>query len=163
MIIGFLFLALWLVLGFPLDFTNQVIDGLVAVLISIIIVGLIYLLFRQTRKIESRIVRKGFAIILVMMTVIYSVSSIVALSFAKANSPVWKDLQVCSSQNGQNVVIQMRETSGSIYDYRERLILHQFADKARVIINWDKRKMHGVWKITDVQTDSVYYENYDKR
>jgi hypothetical protein len=78
------------------------------------------------------------------------------------HGPIWEDQQIYTNQNGTKVIYQFRETSGSIYDYRERLILHEFSNGNRISIEWKKKLMHGTWIVKDLRKDSTYTDNFDE-
>ena len=77
--------------------------------------------------------------------------------------PVWENRQIYINQKRQKVISQFRETSGSIYDYRERLIFYEFSNGNKISIDWTKDRMHGIWKVKDIKKDSIYIENFDKK
>ena len=76
--------------------------------------------------------------------------------------PIWEDVTIYKNKNKCKVISQFRETSGSIYDYRERLIFYEFSNNNRISIEWTKKRMHGIWNAEDLKNDSTYIENFDK-
>lgn len=75
---------------------------------------------------------------------------------------MWQDISVYTNINGDRVISQWRETSGSIYDYRKRKIIGDFG-KFRISYDYYDKNMHGIWnefdlednKSTDVDFDNI--------
>ncbi len=61
----------------------------------------------------------------------------------------WCNLEVCTNESGTKILRQMRETSGSIYDYRDRLVLYEFDKNNRISINTNVNYYNGPWTVVD--------------
>ena len=102
-------------------------------------------------------------VILVPMFVIYSLIGLWTHLIGHSNGPIWEDTHVFTNEKGQKIISQFRETSGSIYDYRERLIIYELANKNRISIAWTKKRMSGVWKVKDIEKDTIYIKEFRKQ
>ena len=161
-VLGLLFLTLWLIIGYPLEINNLGADRVVTILFSILIAVLIFLTFRLVNRLKRKVAKIAFLTFLISISTIYALNGLWTYLISYEKGPVWEDRQIYTNQKGQKVISQFRETSGSIYDYRERLILRELSDKNRVSIEWTKKLMHGIWEVKDIKTDSVYNEDFDK-
>lgn len=66
----------------------------------------------------------------------------------------WKNLEICTNESGIKILRQMRETSGSIYDYRDRLVIYEFDENNRISVNSNVKLFNGPWIITDQKNNS---------
>ena len=57
---------------------------------------------------------------------------------------MWEDLSIYTNKDGEKVISEWRETSGSIYDYRYRKIIGDFG-QFRISLEWNRKKMKGLW------------------
>jgi len=57
---------------------------------------------------------------------------------------MWEDLSIYTNKDGEKVISEWRETSGSIYDYRYRKIIRDFG-QFRISLEWNRKKMKGLW------------------
>jgi hypothetical protein len=114
------------------------------------------------KRLEKRKIKILLLIPLIIITVIYLLIGIWTYMISHDRGPVWEDKQIYTNQKGIKVISQFRETSGSIYDFRERLILHEFANGNRISIEWRKKRMHGIWDVIDYAKDSTYIEIFPK-
>jgi hypothetical protein len=162
-LLGFIFLVLWLIVGYPFEISNLKADRLLTLLISFLIAGLIFMIYRLVTRIKSKIIKIVFLILLIGISLIYSLNGLATCFVSYDKGPVWENRQIYTNQKGQKVISQFRETSGSIYDYRERLIFYEFSNGNKVSVDWTKDRMHGIWKVKDIKKDSIYIENFDKK
>jgi hypothetical protein len=160
-IIGLLFLTIWLIVGYPLELSNLKIDRIVTILISLLIAGLIFLIFRIINRLKSRIYKISFFVLLTCISLIYFWIGLWTFLISYNTGPVWQNTHIFTNQKSRQVIEQFRETSGSIYDYRERLIFYDFGKGNKISIEWTKSRMHGVWKVKDIKSDSTYFVNFD--
>lgn len=162
-LIGLVFLIVWLIVGFPLEISNLKTDRIFMILASVIVITTIFLIYRLTKRSKNKTIKITLLISLVIVSVIYTWIGLWTYMMSYDKGPIWEDRQIYTNQKGTKVISQFRETSGSIYDYRERLILHDFSNNNRISIEWTKSRMHGIWKIKDIKKDSIYIENFDKK
>lgn len=77
------------------------------------------------------------------------------------NNPVWQDLSIYTNRNGEKVISEWRETSGSIYDYRYRKIIGDFG-QFRISYNYDKKKLKGLWTEYNVGNNTTTIIDFEK-
>ena len=112
-----------LIAGFPVEIKNQFSERIARIITSILIGIIFFILIRLSKKISTRKtrlpIRVGISIVLIpyIFICVYNVST--AMS---KNYETWKDISIVENENGDKISYQFRETSGSIYDYRYRII-----------------------------------------
>jgi len=161
-LIGFVFLILWLIVGYPFEINNLTIDRFLMVLVSGLLIGFIFVIYRLIKRLKNKIFKIVFLISLICISLIYSWIGLWTIMISYDNGPIWEDVTIYKNKNNCKVISQFRETSGSIYDYRERLIFYEFSNNNRISIEWTKKRMHGIWNAKDLKNDSTYIENFDK-
>ncbi|MFV0151499.1 hypothetical protein OBJ95_13020 [Empedobacter falsenii] len=57
---------------------------------------------------------------------------------------MWQDLYIYTNDKNEKVISQWRETSGSIYDYRDRKIIADYG-QFRISLNCNVKNLEGVW------------------
>jgi len=156
---GFLFLILWMIVGYPLEISNVTYDRLLIVSFAVGIAGIIFMTHKLVIRLKYKILKFLLLILLITIALFYSFTGLLEIFISYDDGPVWEDALIYTNKNGQKVISEFRETSGSIYDYRKRLILFEFADNNRISINWSVKRMHGTWYVTEIKNDSSYIEN----
>ena len=81
------------------------------------------------------------------------------------DNPVWQDLSIYTNKNGEKVISEWRETSGSIYDYRDRKIIGDFG-QFRISFDCDRKMLKGLWteyNIGDRTTTTIDFEEELKK
>ena len=75
--------------------------------------------------------------------------------------PMWQDISIYTNKDGDKVISEWRETSGSIYDYRDRKI---FADLGQFRISFDcnRRKLKGDWREYNIESRTTKTVNFEK-
>lgn len=58
--------------------------------------------------------------------------------------------EIWTSDSGNKILRQLRETSGSIYDYRDRLVVYEFDANNRISINTDLDNHNGPWTVLKI-------------
>ena len=162
-LLGFIFLILWLILGYPLEISDLTTDRNLMTFFAVIIGVTVFLIYKLSRRLQNIILKITLYISLIGVSLIYAWIGLWTLLISHDNGPIWEDRQVYTNQKGTKVISQFRETSGSIYDYRERLIFYEFSNSNRISIEWAKKRMHGTWNVIDYKKDSTYTENFDKK
>jgi hypothetical protein len=160
---GSIFLIALLNMESPLEIKDLTVDRWVMLLFYALSAGLIFFLFRAALKINKERLRYSFCIVLTLISFLYFWDGFGSLYIAHSNGPVWEDIKIYTNQSGDKVISEFMEVCGSMYSFRERLIFHEFSNGNRISIAWSKDKMHGLWKVTDIKKDSVYFENFDSK
>jgi hypothetical protein len=106
--------------------------------------------------------RIAFLIVVFCVAIVYFWIGLWTILISYKTGPIWVDTNIYTNRKGNKVISQFRETSGSIYDYRDRLILYEFPKNNRVSIEWSKKLMNGEWQVRDVNKDSIYFKQFNK-
>ena len=154
-LIGILVLIVFIDIGIPFEIENPIIESILRTLSFAIIFFLLYMLFQQTKKFNN----SGFRI--VTYTILGLLSFLFLLGalwndiwvFEKNERNTWYNLEVCTNQSGKKILRQMRETSGSIYDYRNRLVVYEFDKNNRISINTNVKNYSGPWTVVVVKNN----------
>lgn len=138
-------LAVLVFTGFPIEFKEYTSERIVRFCISISIVLLFCTLFLLVNKIKFRKAKTILLSLIFLFLVPYFLLVIYNISFALSKNGAlnhWKDLAIYEDTNGHSIVYQMRETSGSIYDYRYRKIFYE-NNSIRISINCNFKTPNG--------------------
>ena len=76
--------------------------------------------------------------------------------------PMWQDLKIYTNKRNEKVISQWRETSGSIYDYRDRKIIAEYS-QFRISLNINTKNLAGIWTEYDVEKNSKTKINFGIR
>ena len=142
--LGLSFLTTSLIVGTPFEFLNSAIDALATIIIMLLIFALFILLLRLARRIEKKIIKRIAIILICILAVPYSLLGIWTMFLTRGDNPVWQDLSIYTNKNGEKVISEWRETSGSIYDYRDRRIICDFG-QFRISFDCNTKKLKGLW------------------
>lgn len=126
--IGILILVLFLFTGFPVEFREIFTERIAKAFVSISLVLIFIKLFQLSKKIEKRKKKIFINILISIVFVPYLFICIYNFSCAFSNNYTrwrWKDISIYEDKNGNRIAYQLRETSGSIYDYRYRKIYYE--------------------------------------
>ena len=109
----------------------------------------LFFLFRHVKRIKNNEIRIVNYVILSLITFLFIMGTlwndIWITEKNERNS--WITLSIHVNQSGTKILRQLRETSGSIYDYRERLVIYEFDNQNRISINVNKQNFKGPWRI----------------
>jgi hypothetical protein len=164
--LGLSFLTTSLIVGTPFEFLNSAIDTLATVLMMLLIFALFIFLLRLARRIEKETIKRICIGLICILAVPYLLLGIWTMLLTRGNNyPAWQDLSIYTNRNGEKVISEWRETSGSIYDYRDRKILCDFG-QFRISFDCDRKKLKGLWSeysIGDRTTTTVDFEKELKK
>ena len=163
--LGLSFLTTSLIVGTPFEFLNSAIDALATILIMLLIFALFILLLRLARRIEKKIIKRIAIVLICILAVPYSLLGIWTMFLTSGDNPVWQDLSIYTNKNGGKVISEWRETSGSIYDYRDRKIIGDFG-QFRISFDCDRKMLKGLWteyNIGDRTTTTIDFEEELKK
>lgn len=152
LIIIILALILGLIFGFPLELKNEFDERVVRIALSIVLAILIFWLFVLSRKISA----KKFRILSIIVSIIISLPYLIIITYnvsicLASYYPRWQDLEIYT-KNDKKIIYQLRETSGSIYDYRFRKVYYE-NKFFRVSTNTSFEKNPG-WEINNYKGTS---------
>jgi hypothetical protein len=161
-IIILIILVLGLIFGFPFEFLNTTLDRIVTIIIEIVIILLFIKLFLLTNYIDRKVTKWLTIALICIVTIPYLFSGIMTtLLVTSRNYPMWQDVAVYTKPNGEKIISQWRETSGSIYDFRCRKILADFG-QIRISFYVESRDIKGIWTKHLVEKDSTFTIDLDK-
>lgn len=75
---------------------------------------------------------------------------------------MWQDLFIYTNNKNEKVISQWRETSGSIYDYRDRKIIADYG-QFRISFDCNAKKLKGVWTEYDTRNNTKTIINFDDK
>jgi len=160
LLIKFIILYVFILIGFPFEIENLWIDFLLKFTLFGMSFFIIYLGFKEVKKLENKIVRVIFRILISSFLVLFFLGLFTNNLFKTPGTPDWYNLEVYTNKKGHKILYQLKETSGSIWDYRERFVVYEFNDKNRISINWSSKYLKNKWKVYDVERDSIYYVDF---
>lgn len=150
-LIGILVLCVFIYIGIPFEIEDPSIESILRILSFAFIFYLIYILFKQTKKFNNigfRIATYAILGILFLLFIIGALWNDIWV-FEKNERNSFYNLEVCTNQSGRKILRQLRETSGSIYDYRDRLVIYEFNNKNRISINTNVAYYNGPWTVVN--------------
>lgn len=140
-------LILFLFTGFPIEFRGRFSERVARILISILVILTFFIVFYVSKKLHSKKLRIAFTVLTIIIALPYSLICIYNFSTAiSGNYSRWKDISILEEKDGNKIAHQLRETSGSIYDYRYRKIFYE-NESIRISVNCDWGKLTG-WSQT---------------
>ena len=157
-----LILVLGLIFGFPFEFFDATIDKIVTISIEVLVLLLFFLLYRITLCINKKTIKWLTVSLLILIAIPYFLIGIYTTLFITTNYyPMWEDIAVYTNTNGEKIISQWRETSGSIYDYRSRKIFYE-SKIFRVSVEINSDNMKGIWTEHLIEKDSSFTINLNK-
>ena len=130
-------LILFLFTGVPIEFRDRFAERVARILISITVILTFFIIFYVSKKMNSKELRVISTVFTTIIALPYSLICIYNFSTAiSGNYSRWKDLSILEEKNGNKIAHQLRETSGSIYDYRHRKIFYE-NESIRISVNCD--------------------------
>lgn len=159
--VGLILLIIGILFGYPLEINDLRLDRIFLLLFSIIIILTFFFLFYSIHRFNNKWTQRIFKILLIIIGGIYSLNGLWILLISYKDGPKWED-RLIYSNNNTKIVYQFRETSGSIYDYRNRLIIYEKPKRYRISIDWSEKFMDGKWMIKDLSNDSIFIKTINK-
>lgn len=160
---GIVFLTAGLFIGTPFEFLNATVDRVTTLLSIPLFLVLFIFLFRQTLHIDKKVIKWLTVGLILLLALPYLwIGLWTSLISSSSYYPMYEDMAIYTNTNGDKIIRQWRETSGSIYDNRNRKV---FLDcgQFRLSLDWSRKNMHGLWTVNKLDNDSTYIENFDNR
>lgn len=146
-LIGLTVLILGLNYGSPVEITFQP-GHRIGVLVSAVIVGIIFfLLFRQSLKFEKiglKFAGIGLTGIILLPYLWIGLWAVIPALFSD-DYPMLEDTSEYTNQDGERIVGQFMELSGSLHHYQNRKILYDFENGIRISYLYPDKKINGTW------------------
>lgn len=146
---GILVLFVFIYIGIPFEIENSTTEAIFRSVSFVLIFTLLYFIFRQARKLNHKGLRITNYLVLGFLSLLFVLGAMWNDIFVGNPHGNWYNLEVCTNESGTKILRQMRETSGSIYDYRDRLVLYEFDKNNCISINTNVNYYNGPWTVVD--------------
>lgn len=161
-IIGIFFLIVAFVIGTPLEFLNPIADTVFTFTLIILFIALFILLYIRLKQVEKKNTKWILGGLLTLVAIPYLWTCLWTLMITGGNyHPMWQDISIYTNKDGDKVISEWRETSGSIYDYRDRKIFSDFG-QFRISIDCNRRKLKGDWREYNIESRTTKTMNFEK-
>jgi amino acid transporter len=161
--IGLTFLATALFVGTPFEFLNVTADTIASFTIMLLFLLLFILLFRQIRRLDNKALKWTTLGLLSILAIPYLFVGLwTTLLIASNYHPMWQDVTVYTNKKGEKVISQWRETSGSIYDYRDRKIISDY-EQFRISFDCNAKNLKGIWTKHIIEKNTTTTINFDQQ
>ncbi len=162
-VIGLTVLILGLNYGSPVEITFQP-GHRIGVLISAVVVGMIFfLLFRQSLKLQKfglKLAGSGITGIILLPYLWIGLWTVIPALFSD-DYPMLEDTSEYTNQDGERIVGQFMEISGSLHHYQNRKVLHDFKNGIRISYLYPDEKINGTWTYHRYGFDEGYISKSD--
>ena len=150
---GVIVLFVFIYIGVPFEIENPFVESISKVFSFALVFFLLYLLFKQVRKFSFAGLRLGGYIFLGVLSLLFLMGALwndIWINQKNERNSFYT-LQVCINNSGTKILRQMRETSGSIFDYRDRLVIYEFDEDNRISINTNIKNYDGPWTVENIE------------
>lgn len=149
---GVIVLFIFIYTGVPFEIQDSIIESIFKVLSFGLVFFLLYLLFKQVSKLSNEGVRIGGYVLLGLISILFVIGALWNDIWIneKNERNTFYTLEVWTNKSGIKILRQLRETSGSIYDYRDRLVIYEFDVNNRISINTNVDNYDGPWTVLNV-------------
>ena len=76
------------------------------------------------------------------------------------NYPIWQDVRIYQKNDGETIIGQFKEISGSIHAYQNRKVIYDFEIGIRLSYIYPDDKINGTWTVHDLKSENAFF--YDK-
>jgi hypothetical protein len=149
LLFGIIVLLIFIFIGIPFEIEKPSTEAIFRTISFVLIFSILFLLFRQARKLNYRATRIVSYLVLGILSFLFIIGAMwndILVGNPRGN---WYNLEVYTNKSGTKILRQMRETSGSIYDYRDRLVIYEFDENNRISINTNLKNHRGPWDVVD--------------
>jgi hypothetical protein len=120
-------------------------------------------LFKKIRLLNNKALKWTTLGVLIILAIPYLLVGIWTTLLTAGNYHLmWQDLSVCTNSKNEKVISEWKETSGSIYDYRDRKLLADFG-QFRISLDCNLKNLKGVWTEYDIQKNKTTTINFDNK
>lgn len=154
---GVIVLFVFIYIGIPFEIEYPIIESISKLFSFILIFFLLYLLFKQARELGYQRLRLGLFIFLGLFSLLFLFGALWnEIWITQRNERnTFYTLEIWTNNSGIKILRQLRETSGSIYDYRDRLVIYEFDVNNRISINANIENFDGPWTIQKIGDESL--------
>ncbi|HEX8313725.1 MAG TPA: hypothetical protein VF609_01950, partial [Flavisolibacter sp.] len=162
-VVGLTFLVAALFVGTPFEFLNATVDTIATFSIMLLFILLFILLFRHIKRLDNKILKWTTLGLLILLAIPYLLLGLWTTLLTASNyHPMWQDLTVYTNAKNEKVISQWRETSGSIYDYRDRKIITEYG-QFRISLNCNVKNLKGIWTEHNIEKNTTTTINLDNK
>ena|SRR5690554_3511168 len=161
--LGLTFLATALFVGTPFEFLNVTADTIATFIIIILFSLLFIVLFIKICRLDNNKFKLITFALLTVIAIPYFFIGIWTILLTWSNyHPMWQDLIIYTNEKNDKVISQWRETSGSIYDYRDRKIIADYGE-FRISLDYNANNLKGIWTEYNVIKNTSKTVNFDDK
>lgn len=161
--LGVTFLTTALFVGTPFEFLNVTADTIATSIMMVLFLFLFIVLFRQVWRLDKKAYKWTAFGLLTLLAIPYLFIGLWTALLTWSNyHPIWQDLFIYTNDKNEKVISQWRETSGSIYDYRDRKIIADYG-QFRISLDCNAKKLKGVWTEYDTRNNIKTIINFDDK
>lgn len=152
-----------LFVGTPFEFLNVTADTISTFIIIVLFLLLFVILFRQIRRLNNKLFKWTTLGLLIIIAIPYFFIGIWTTLLTASNyHPMWQDVKVYTKDKDEKVISQWRETSGSIYDYRDRKIIADYG-QFRISYDCNAKNLKGIWTEHNIKNQTTTTINFDDK
>lgn len=171
-LLGLTILILGLNYGSPIEITFQP-GHRIGVLILAVVIGLtFYYLIRQSlrfKKIGLKVAGLGLTGLMLLPYLWIGLWTVPQAIFS-SDYPMYQDVSTYKNQNGEFLIGQFIEISGSLHHSQTRKILYDFENGIRISYLYPEKKINGTWEYHRFEfnngfsskTDTTFIAEFEK-
>lgn len=146
---GVIVLFIFIYTGVPFEIENTFIESICKVLSFGLVFFLLYILFKQVNKLSSEGLRIGGIVFLGVFSLFFILGAMWNDIWItkRCERNTFSTFEIWTNQSGTKILRQIRKTSGSIYDYRDRLVIYEYNANNRISINTNIDNYNGPWTV----------------
>ena len=156
-------LVLELILGSPIEITTQP-EHRIGTLIGGLIILIIFILtYRNSSKIKNDVLKIIGICFTTLLTLPYLWLGLWTIPQAiySDNYPMLEDISEYTNHNGERIVVQFMELSGSLHHYQNRKIIYDFNNGIRISYIYPDEKINGTWTVHRFEFNNGFYSKTD--
>ncbi len=157
------FLTIAFFVGTPFEFLNVTDDTIATTITIVLFLLLFFILLKQIRQLKNKVFKRTAFGLFTIIAIPYFYIGIWTTIITWSNyHPMWQDLYIYTNERNEKVISQWRETSGSIYDYRDRKVIKEYS-QFRISLDCNAKMLKGIWTENDTRNNSKKIINFDNK
>jgi hypothetical protein len=161
--LGLVFLATWAFIGMPIEFLTTTSDTLADITLVVLFLFLFSLLFIQIKRLDRSTFKRVAFWVLGLLSVPYTYVGLSMILFASfAHRPIWQDIKIYTNNEGEKLISQRLEVSGSLHEHRDRKIIADYGT-FRISFNCNAKNLTGTWTEYTIETNTTRIINFDNK
>lgn len=162
-LIGQTILILGLNYGSPIELTTQP-GHRIGTVVGTIFLGFIFFIFlRQSWRLKRTPLRITGIILTVLIALPYLYIGLwtVTPAIFSEDYPVWQDIRIYQNKDGETIIGQFKEISGSIHAYQNRKVIYDFENGIRLSYIYPDNKINGSWTVHNLEFKNAFFDDND--